>query len=112
MTASESVGQESIELGLFESAGDGSTPRDTGMTSRQRAAIREAFAELGIVRARDQFDLVKSLTRSRIRSPTELTAQQAQALLIQLQRRVEASRRPTSGNAWADREEVTWIDKL
>ncbi|GAA4742139.1 hypothetical protein GCM10025783_11810 [Amnibacterium soli] len=82
------------------------------MSDRQRESLRAAFAQLGVTAAKDQFALVETLTGQRISSPRELGAQQAQALLIQLRRRSEQAGQTFTGNAWADRQEDTWIDKL
>ncbi|MDH2444534.1 hypothetical protein QDR37_11315 [Amnibacterium sp. CER49] len=82
------------------------------MSDRQRAALRDAFARLGVAAAKDQFALVETLTGQRITSPQDLDNRQAQALLIQLNRRADQATRVSTGNAWADREEETWIDKL
>lgn len=82
------------------------------MTDSQRGRLRAAFADLKLPTAAAQFDLVEQLTGRRIRSPLELNSAEAQALLVQLRFRVEQSGRTRTGNAWDDREEDTWIDRL
>lgn len=82
------------------------------MTDSVRGQLRLAFAKLGVATARDQFDVVAELTGLRISSVLDLTQRQAQTLLISLTRRVESAGTRRTGNAWADRDEDTWIDKL
>lgn len=82
------------------------------MTDAVRAQLRQAFAKLGVTSAREQFGVVEELTGLRIRSVHDLTQRQAQTLLISLTRRVESAGARRTGNAWADRDEDTWIDKL
>jgi hypothetical protein len=78
----------------------------------QRSLVREAFAQLGISGAHEQFEVVYELTAQRVRSPTELQARHAQALISGLASRSKAIGTERSGNAWDDRDEDTWIDKL
>ncbi|MBO0985002.1 hypothetical protein [Rathayibacter sp. SD072] len=87
-------------------------PVEPMMTEATRGQVRQAFAKLGITGAREQFEVVAELTGLRISSVRELTQRQAQTLLISLSRRVETAGARRTGNAWADRDEDTWIDKL
>lgn len=82
------------------------------ITPDQRSAVRNAFAQLGIVDAPAQFEIVYQLTSQRVRSPTELEARHAQILLRGLEERLRSQGIHRTGNAWADRDEETWIDKL
>lgn len=82
------------------------------MTDSQRTQIRAAFAALGTHRAREQFDVVEQLTGQKISSVTELERRHAHNLILGLQRRLDSIGSQRSGNAWTDREEDTWIDKL
>lgn len=82
------------------------------MSKRQREELRAAFARLNVTVAKEQYALVETLTGRVIRSPGELDADQARALLIQLSRRAASMDRASTGNAWVDRDEDTWIDKL
>jgi DNA polymerase-3 subunit epsilon len=82
------------------------------MTSLQRQMIRELFAQLGVTDARSQFEKVAELTGVRIASVTELEVAPASVLIHRLKGRVASSGRANTGNAWADRDEDTWIDRL
>jgi DNA polymerase-3 subunit epsilon len=82
------------------------------MTQSQRDKIREAFSRLDITDARAQFDLIEDLTGKRIARVQDVSFQSANALLPLLEARVLSSGKKTTGNAWADRQEDTWIDKL
>ncbi|PPG59648.1 hypothetical protein C5C27_09545 [Rathayibacter sp. AY2B7] len=82
------------------------------MTDAQRGQIRIAFAHLGISAAREQFDVVEQLTGQKLFSDRHLERRHAQNLIIGLQHRVHATGSNRSGDAWADREEDTWIDRL
>jgi hypothetical protein len=82
------------------------------ITAAQRTAIRDAFAELGVTHASEQLDIVYELTALRIRNPEELEARHAQVCLIGLRNRIRTRAASRTGNAWNDREEDTWIDKL
>ncbi|WHE37814.1 hypothetical protein [Microbacterium sp. BDGP8] len=104
-------------LSLFQDDDDTSQPATTAtvdpmMSEATRGQLREAFANLGIVTAREQFTVVAELTGQRITSVGELTQRHAQTLLLRLSRRVDASGARVTGNAWADRTEETWIDKM
>ena len=82
------------------------------ITESQRIAIRGAFVQLGIVDARGQFEIVEELTGHRITAVAQLEARHAQTLIYRLGDRVKSAGRKNTGNAWDDREEDTWIDKL
>ncbi|TFB67197.1 hypothetical protein E3N86_00030 [Cryobacterium sp. Hz7] len=89
-----------------------SAPLTQALSESQRDALRKSFAQLGILDARGQFAMVEELTGERITSVQELAAHHAQALIHRLDDRVASIGRRSTGNAWADREEDTWIDKL
>jgi hypothetical protein len=104
-----------MDSGLFDL--DDSVPAandaaPTPMITLQRQTIRELFAQIGVVDARAQFDVVAELTGVRIASVAELEAGPANVLIQMLRGRAARSGRPSTGNAWADREEDTWIDLL
>ena len=82
------------------------------ITPDQRNAIRDAFQRLGVTDAREQFDIVYQLTGQRVRSPNELESRHAHALTSRLVDRIRTQGVERTGNAWDDREEDTWIDKL
>jgi hypothetical protein len=85
---------------------------DRKMTESQRARIRELFRQLGIVEARDQFTLVKELTGQDVTSVTQVSEADARKLILLLPAKIESLRSRHTGNAWSDRTEDTWIDRL
>lgn len=102
-------------LDLFSEEPKEDSPSNTPqppMTDEQRGTIRELFGELGLRAAREQFALVEQLTGIRLSSVAELRSVQASLLIDRLRARVASARRTTTGDAWADRDEGTWIDKL
>jgi hypothetical protein len=106
---------EVMDGGLFDlddsvRAEEPATP--TPMTALQRKTIRELFAQIGVVDARAQFDVVAELTGVRITSVAELEVGPANMLIQMLRGRAARSGHANTGNAWADREEDTWIDRL
>lgn len=82
------------------------------MRTEQREEIRSLFGSLGLTTAREQFELVNTLIGVRLNSVTELDATNASVLIHRLGMRVESRSKSSTGNAWADREEDTWIDRL
>lgn len=87
-------------------------PASSPLSPTQRQTIRELFAQLGVTDARAQFDMVAELTGVRITSVKDLEAGPANVLMQMLRGRIARSGRANTGNAWADREEDTWIDRL
>jgi hypothetical protein len=82
------------------------------MSPSQRDAIRKAFGQLGITDVRGQFAMVKEMTGQEIGSVQQLESRHAQTLIYRLTDKINTSGRKNTGNAWDDREEDTWIDKL
>ncbi|WP_413353916.1 hypothetical protein [Microbacterium sp. 1P06AB] len=82
------------------------------MSAEQRATIRALFEELGIAGAKSQFAIVGELTGTTIGSVSELTASSAARVINGLHSRIDAIGQSRTGNAWVDREEDTWIDRL
>lgn len=82
------------------------------MSEVQRATIRELFAQLGVGDAKSQFTIVGELTGTEIRSVNDMTATTAARLIDRLQSRIASAGQARTGNAWDDREEDTWIDRL
>lgn len=82
------------------------------MSPHQRGRIRSLFAELDITTADRQFAATAELTGVRITSVSLLEASTAQRLIGALERRVASAGRASTGNAWSDRDEDTWIDRL
>lgn len=102
-------------LPLFDgddSAQSSLAPLASRLTASQREALKKAFAQLGVADARGQFAIVEELTGQRITSVQELEERHAQTLIYRLANRVTAIGRISTGNAWNDREEDTWIDRL
>ncbi len=99
-------------LDLEDPASPKEAPAPALMTSLQRQTIRELFAQICVTDARTQFDMVAELTGTRIASVAELEAGRANVLIQMLRGRAARSGRESTGNAWMDREEDTWIDRL
>lgn len=106
------MSDELFDFDDVESAQTASTPSPKQMTESQRQMIREACGQLGVLTAKDQFDLVEETIGIRIISVAELRQDQAQNLIYRLQSRVGSLGKKNTGNSWDDREEDTWIDKL
>jgi len=104
-----------VNDGLFdigEPLPEGTSEKRTAMTQVQRQMIRELFAQMNVTDARDQFRIVADLTGVRINSVSELEVTPANVLIRQLKSHVTRAGRGNTGNAWADREDETWIDRL
>lgn len=106
-----------MTLSLFEDDGENQSSStveavEPMMRETTRAQVRQAFERLGVATAREQFAVVAELTGQEITSVMQLTQKDAQLLLVRLIRRAESSGRKSTGNAWADRDEDTWIDKM
>lgn len=84
----------------------------TPMTEAQRSELRSLFGTLEKVTISDQFALVEELIGVRLARVTDLTSSNAGLLLHRLRQRVETRARSSTGNAWTDRDEDTWIDRL
>lgn len=106
--------QDGTVDGLFDFEEPAPQPevRPAPMTPLQRQMIRDLFAQLGVAEARDQFDMVADLTGVRIAAVTDLEVAPANVLIHQLKGRVSSIGRTNTGNAWADRDDDTWIDRL
>lgn len=79
--------------------------------AEQIQAIRDAFEKAGVVSQDDRKALIESVVVREVASLRELKAVDARRIL----QRIEGlgSSKPTStGSAWDNREEDTWIDKL
>ncbi|MFB0840328.1 hypothetical protein ACETK3_20285 [Arthrobacter sp. E44] len=79
--------------------------------TEQIQAIRDAFEKAGVVNQDDRKALIESVVVREVASLRELKAVDARRIL----QRIEGLRRPKStstGSAWDNREEDTWIDKL
>lgn len=91
---------------------DATRPSDKTIGESQRSALRALFEQLGVSDAKGQFQVVEEVTGQRIRSVNELLASNAQVLIHQLPARILNRGKKNTGNAWADRDEDTWIDNL
>lgn len=79
--------------------------------SEQVQAIRDAFEKAGVVSQDDRKALIESVVVREVASLRELNAVDARRIL----QRIEGLRSPkptSTGSAWDNREEDTWIDKL
>jgi hypothetical protein len=103
---------DGLSLFDFDDQPQSSGPTPEMITPEQRTRVRDAFARLGVTEARAQFEIVYELTAQRVRSPDELQARHAQALVERLADRLRTQNIQRTGNAWDDREDDTWIDKL
>ncbi|MEO5315555.1 hypothetical protein PV772_15805 [Pseudarthrobacter sp. CC12] len=77
----------------------------------QMQEIRDAFEEAGVVSQSDRKALIESVIMGEVESLRELKSVDARRIL----QRIKGlhSRKPTStGSAWDNREDDTWIDKL
>lgn len=104
-----------MDSGLFDLDDSAPAEKQTApnpMTALQRRTIRELFAQIGVSDARAQFDIVAELTGVRITSVAELEVGPANVLIQMLRGRAARSGHVNTGNAWADRDEETWIDRL
>ena len=100
-------------LPIFESESPvASQPQTLTISDSQRAAIRALFSRSGILDAPSQFDLVEELTGRRIDAVSSMEASHAQAFIHRMEAHLASQARKYTGNAWDDREEDTWIDKL
>jgi len=84
---------------------------DLPIDDAQVQQLREAFAAAGIVSMDDRREIIESCTVRQVVSIRELLAKDVRLIL----RRIEERSLPpkqTSGSAWDNREEDTWIDKL
>ena len=88
------------------------SPSEKTVSESQQKALRDLFQQLGVLSAREQFKVVEDVTGQRIGTVHELLASNAQVLILRLPARIRVRGTKATGNAWADREEETWIDKL
>ncbi|MEQ4519562.1 hypothetical protein ABLI39_09390 [Pseudarthrobacter sp. B907] len=84
---------------------------DTPIRDAQVNQLRQAFAAAGIESMDDRRAIIESCIVRPVASVRELLAKDVRPIL----RRIEERSLPpkeTSGSAWDNREEDTWIDKL
>lgn len=117
MTHSSAARQDSqVSDSLFDFDIDSPTvpsARTAGpMTASQREIIRGLFAQLAISDAKRQLEVVHELTGVRVSAVAEIDSRVANTLISMLPGRIDRTRRESTGDSWADREEDTWIDRL
>jgi hypothetical protein len=103
---------DGLSLFDFDDHHEPVSPTPELITTEQRTRVRDAFARLGVTDAHAQFEIVYELTAQRVHSPAELQARHAQVLIERLAVRLRTQNIQRTGNAWDDREDDTWIDKL
>lgn len=97
---------------LFEISGSSPSPNVLAplpIKPEQIQEIRDAFEKAGVVSQDDRKALIESVVIGEVASLRELKAVDARRILL----RINGLHSPTStGSAWDNREEDTWIDKL
>lgn len=81
------------------------------ITESQVQRLRDAFAAAGINSMDERQSLIESCTVHSVTSIRELRARDVRPILKRIEAHAKGPR-PTSGSAWDNREEDTWIDKL
>lgn len=102
------------EPGLFdipEAAPISSVIEDRSISPEQVAAIRAAFDKAGISDIGDRQEVVQSCVIRRISNIRELYSREVRQVLTRIEGWGRMSEE-TTGSAWDNREEDTWIDKL
>lgn len=84
---------------------------DLPIDDAQVQQLREAFAAAGIVSMDDRREIIESCTVRPVASIRELLSKDVRPILRRVEERSLPSK-PTSGSAWDNRQEDTWIDKL
>lgn len=84
---------------------------DTPIRDAQVQQLREAFAEAGISSMDDRRAIIESCTIRQVASIRELLAKDVRPILRRIEERTLPPKQ-TSGSAWDNRDEDTWIDKL
>lgn len=73
--------------------------------------LRDAFAAAGINSMDERRAIIESCTVRAVTTIRDLLAKDVRFVLRRIEERSLPSK-PTSGSAWDNREEDTWIDKL
>lgn len=88
-------------------------PIEHPILAEQIQHIREAFEVAGIASQDKRKKLIESVVNRQVASLRELRRKEGSLILRALRTSAEAKPKPKStGSAWDDREEETWIDKL
>lgn len=102
------------EPGLFdlpESAEASPVIKDPLISPEQMASIRSAFERAGIASMAERQEVIQSCVIRKISNIRELYSRDVRQVLARIEGWGSKSK-PTSGSAWDNREEDTWIDKL
>ena len=102
------------EPGLFnlpEAAPTSPVIEDIPISPEQIASIRSALDKAGIVSMAERQEVIQSCVIRRISNIRELYSRDVRQVLARIEGWGSKSE-PTSGSAWDNREEDTWIDKL
>lgn len=84
-------------------------PQELPIRPEQVAQIREAFDKAGVAEQEERKSLINSVLIRDVASLRELHAVEVRRILQAIEQR---SKPKSTGSAWDDREEDTWIDKL
>lgn len=79
--------------------------------AEQIQAIRDAFEKAGVAGQDDRKALIESVVVREVSSLRELQAVDARRILQRIEG-LRSAKPASTGSAWDDREEDTWIDKL
>lgn len=102
------------EPGLFdlpEAAPTAPVIEDIPISPEQIASIRSAFDAAGIADMGERQEIIQSCVIRKISNIRELYSRDVRQVLARIEGWGSKSA-PTSGSAWDNREEDTWIDKL
>lgn len=102
------------EPGLFdlpEAAPTSAVIEDPLISPEQIASIRNAFESAGIADMAERQEVIQSCVIRRISNIRELYSREVRQVLARIERWGKKSE-ASSGSAWDNREEDTWIDKL
>lgn len=92
-------------------AKDPDGPADILIREAQVRQLRDAFAAADIDSMEERRAIIESCTVRPVTTIMDLLAKDVRLVLRRIEERSLPSR-PTSGSAWDNREEETWIDKL
>ncbi|MGP7813738.1 hypothetical protein [Glutamicibacter soli] len=102
------------EPGLFNLPDQTPAPvafEDPLVKEQQVASIRRAFDDAGITSMEERQELIQSCTARPVANIRELYMRDVRQVLKRIEDRKNYMG-PSTGSAWDNREEETWIDKL
>lgn len=85
-------------------------PTDLPIRDAQVQQLREAFTAAGITSMDDRRAIIESCTIRPVASIRELLAKDVRPIIRRIEER--SAPKQTSGSAWDNRDEDTWIDRL